>query len=153
MQVVRIADSTHALAAPSNWDEDKSGRCQTLHARLEEVDGVMFMRSAWEADASEIGWMLAGSRIVLGVTPIKTETGISHPVVHMGILPPPEDSAPAFTIRQFTNLKGVTICRAELFCRAGSAYAEIEMHGATIVEAAAAALHKVDELAREGGLI
>jgi hypothetical protein len=153
MQHVRIDNSTHTLPAPSNWDEDQSGRCGTLHARAEVIDGVQFLRSAWEADTREIGWQLVGAKIVLGVTPIRGATGLAHPVVHMGILPPPEDFAPAVTIRQYATLDGEPAIRVEMFTKGGVTFADLTLGTNDLASASALAIEAIEVEAKAQGWI
>ena len=43
------------LGAPRDWKEDAHGRCVGLFIRREQLNGVDFMRSAWEAEENEGG--------------------------------------------------------------------------------------------------
>lgn len=77
MRPARIENHTHALAPPSDWDAEANGFCGTLYARSENIQGVNFMRSAWDVETLEALKLAAGSRMILGVA------GSQHPVVHL----------------------------------------------------------------------
>ncbi len=72
-------------------------KCGTLFIRLELIDGLQFMRSAWYPTNAELAAINAGAPIILGIS-----TPNAHPVVHLeaGRLPsddpPHEDSELTF---------------------------------------------------------
>lgn len=60
----RIADATHYLGKPKNWDADKDGDCHGLAVRVVE-DNVF--QSAWEPTPGELETLNAGGLVILNV--------------------------------------------------------------------------------------
>jgi hypothetical protein len=102
------------LGAPSDWKPDQNGHCSALFVRDEEVNGVHYMRSAWEVDAHEAALLYAGARLTLGIA------GNSHPVVQLGMTELPVDFEPVVHARRFAALDGKPMVRVEmLFAHGG----------------------------------
>lgn len=150
MRAARISGAeAKPLGAPDNWTEETHGHCQALFIRREEISGVHFMRSAWDAEANEAHLMLAGAKLVLGVA------GHAHPVVHMTVGDLPSDFEPVMTARRFSDLHGKAMVRVEiLYPHAGGrrGFCEIEVEH-SLAEAVAVGIVRVETLAREKGWI
>lgn len=109
MQPTRIKDAEpRPLGAPSDWNEAENGHCGGLFVRREDVAGVPFMRSAWEASPADAGLLLAGARVHLGVA------GLTHPVVQLSVGDLPPDFEPVVTARRFTAPSGTPMVRVEI---------------------------------------
>lgn len=148
MQPAKIEGSTHTLRAPDGWDHENNGRCGALHVRAEEIEDTGFLRSAWDVNPDEAGWLLAGSKMVLGIA------GPVHPVVHMVIPPPPEDHTPVVTARHVTLPDGTDAMRIDMFFRGGkSAFAITKMGGLTRGEAIRDALDVIEGMPKQEGRI
>jgi len=149
----KIEGDSRPIGAPSNWNEAESGRCGALFVRHDVVGGLQFMTSAWEPDTNEIGWLLAGAKIQLGVS------ARQHPVVNLGVGDPPEDGLPVFTVRQSIDAEGKRSVRATIFIpptdsKGGAvAWADATVEGGSIGEAVGQAVDYAENLAREQGLI
>lgn len=154
MNPVIIPDATSVLPAPANWDSESNGRCGALHVRSEVIDGVQFLHSAWEPNTDEIGAMLVGAKVLLGVTPVRTgESSYSHPVVHLGTLETPAEAPPAITIRQFATLAGEPCIRVEMFCPKGKTFLDVAMANETLASATAFGVAECEARARLEGWI
>lgn len=106
----RISDPTTTLVAPQNWNEQAFGYCAGLPIRREEIQGVNFMRSAWEAEPDEALQLAAGGKIILGVSAPR------HPVVHMVVEPPPEQLTRTTLVREEITARGqLTVVVETLF--------------------------------------
>lgn len=139
------------IGAPENWDESQHGHCGALFVRFERVDGLDFMRSAWEIPLTEAHMLLCGSKLVLGVSaPI-------HPVLHMMVDRLPPDFQPCYLVRPFTNTTGKSMVRVEALFAGGDRLRRIfcEQHidegGLSI--ATGRGIEAVEELARQNGWI
>src|SRR3546814_3324345 len=114
------ADPT-PIGAPPNWSEEENGHCTALFVRKEKIDGIDFMRSAWDTDSGESIKTLAGAAVILGVS------ANEHPVVHMGVADLPEVFEPVIQARTFHDPKGhrklgtahvrTPVTNAHLVCR------------------------------------
>ena len=150
MRPTRIAGSEpKPLGAPADWSEETHGKCAALFIRREEVDGLPYMRSAWEVDPNEAGLLLAGAVVTLGIS------GTCHPVVQMGTAQLPEDFEPVVTARRFTNTGGHPMVRVEmLYPHDGGKRGTINVHvDGTLADAISTGVTKIEELAREQGWI
>lgn len=100
MLPARIEDADTALRPPADWDEAQNGRCGSLPIRVERIDGVQFMISAWEVSTDEAMVLLAGGKVQLGVS------GSAHPVVNLNVSPPSEQVWPVSMVREMLDNKG-----------------------------------------------
>lgn len=150
MRPARISGADpRPLGAPTDWREDENGHCGALFIRREVIDGVHYMRSAWEAEAPEAMAMLAGSRMTLGIA------GHCHPVVHLQVGELPADFLPVMTARRFSDLTGRPAVRVEmLFPHGGGRRAFCEVHvDGTLADAVATGIVRIEALARNEGWI
>ena len=102
-----IEDHSRRLSAPSDWKEEENGHCSALFIRDVEIDGLRYMRSAWEFTPLEAHQLLAGSKMVLGIS------GVTHPVCHLIVDDPPVRFDPVVVARRFTTAHGRPAVRAE----------------------------------------
>lgn len=110
MLPARIENPTATLNRPQNWNEQAFGHCAGLPIRMEEIQGVNFMRSAWEAEPDEALYLAAGGKIILGVSAPR------HPVVLMVVEPPPEQLTRTTLVREEINQHGrLTVVVETLF--------------------------------------
>ena len=148
MRPTRIANHTHAFSPPKDWDAETAGHCGTLFARAEVVDGVAYMRSAWETEHHEAGLFLAGAKMVLGIA------GQGHPVVHIALAQLPEDFEPVLTARHIIGPSGQRAVRVEMtFAHDGGrrAFSEILLAGCSFPAAVAKGAELILELADKEG--
>jgi hypothetical protein len=148
MLPVRIEGDATRLGAPHDWNDADHGRCGALWVRLDSVDGLPFMRSAWEPEADEAGLLLAGAKVHLGIC------GTSHPVVQVGIGPLPEDFLPPLTVEQAVTPEGVKSVKVAMFVPGGqriTAAATLGTDG--LGPAVALAIGEIETLARAEGLL
>lgn len=147
MRPAIIPDFTRKLAAPRDWDQEKLGQCVPLHIRDELDSGFRFMRSAWEPEGEEIGWLAAGGHLHVKVSGVE-----AHPAVSMIAQLPPEDSPPIVIARLVTKPNFPhQIVRVEIFVGAQSepplparhGWIEISLEGLTLAEAIAQGVAKV----------
>lgn len=137
------------LGAPEEWNEAKSGHVGDLFVRREEIEGIPFMRSAWEVEAAEAMKLFSGARLVLGVS------GQVHPVVHLMVDDLPPDFEPTVTARRFTSPDGHPWVRVEMMFPGGPsgyrrAYCEQHIDG-TLGDAVGVAIVRIEALARRHG--
>lgn len=149
MRTVRIDGADEKpLGAPEDWRPDQ-GHCGALFIRREVVDGSHFMSSAWVADPNEAARAYAGAPVILGVQ------GVEHPVVnmHVGALPP--DFDPVLHARRFHGPDGRPMVRVEIiFPHQGGRRGYVTEHvDGTLAVAVAAAITKIEQLARREGWI
>lgn len=151
MRPAKIARHTAALAPPPDWDPAENGHCGTLYVRGEQIDGVHFMRSAWDIEPHEAALMFAGAKLILGVA------GSAHPVVHLAIESMPEDFEPFVTARRVFNLDGTPAARVEILYPNGGApqrgFIEVQMEGRSFAVAVARGVNKIEKLAKQKGWI
>ncbi len=100
MLPAKIENHTAKFGAPSALTEPKVG---ILYIREELVDGLRFMRSAWQPTPAELAAINAGAPIILGIS-----TPNAHPVVHMtvGNIPSDDEPAPAADELTFAKVGG-----------------------------------------------
>jgi len=63
----RISGFTHALVAPTGWNEATDGNCCTLHVRMVQEGGHVAAQSAWEPTPEELAMLNAGGSVILSV--------------------------------------------------------------------------------------
>ena len=138
---------------PANWNEERDGPCQTLHVRVDHEQGGKFMTSAWRPEADEVGWMLAGANIHLGLS------APSHPVVRLTVATPPLEADPVYTIVPARELNGspsvlVTMYapRSGITRRGGSVWCQIEVKRGDLVAAVAQGMAQIEAKAKELGI-
>lgn len=148
MRAIRIAGADpRPLGAPPDWNEEEAGHCSALFIRREQIDGVHYMRSAWEVDHGEAALLYAGARLTLGVA------GQQHPVVHLGVADLPDDFEPVVHARRFTHADGRPCVRVEmLFPHEGGkrAFAEVHVDG-TLADAISLGVTQIEGFARKQG--
>lgn len=148
MRPVRIQGADpKPLGAPPDWNEERDGHCGALFIRREVINGVPYMRSAWEGELPEALSMLAGAALHLGIQ------GTEHPVVQVGVGPLPEDFSPTVVARRFTTITGEQAVRVEmLFPHAGGrrGYVEVLIES-TLGEAVSRAVGLLEQLAVKEG--
>lgn len=146
MRPAHIPGHTNILTAPTNWNKDEAGPCGSLYVRAEKIDGVNFMRSAWDVEVMEALRMACGSRMVLGIS------GSVHPVVHMEIGALPRDFEPVVMCRQVIDQHGKQAVRVDgLYATpepgAQHFWALVERKDMTFAQAAQLGLEAVEALA------
>lgn len=151
MNPVRIDGAiAEPLDAPDDWNRDENGICGRLFIRLDVEQGVPFMRSAWEASPEEALVLLAGAKVILGIS------GNRHPVVNLGVAQLPVDFAPVSTARQFVALDGTAAIRVDMLFDAQGGkrgFAEVRLEGRTWAEAVQQGIDLIVELARREGWV
>lgn len=139
------------LAAPADWDPATNGHCAGLFIRVDQSDGLTYMRSAWDVQHDETLHLLAGAKMVLGIS------GIQHPVVNMAVDQLPEDFQPAYTVRQIVTLGGIAAARVEgLYPAKGRPqriFVEEPIDAAGLSITVGRAIDKIEELARKNGWV
>lgn len=147
-----LAGATVPLGAPKNWDPERDGPCDVLHVRVDHEQAGTFMTSAWVAEPDEIGWLLAGGHVQLGVS------APSHPVVRMGVTAPPPESPPVYTITQAVQMTGKPAVRVTMYAprqgltrRGGTVWCEIEIQDGNLPAATAEAMRLIQRKAAELG--
>lgn len=105
----RHPSTTRSLGAPSDWDEDRSGRCSALPVADVEVEGEPYMESLWEPTPEELGALDMGEKVILRIR------GRAHPVVSVAVTAPQPETegmnpvarhnalAPALLLRLLTE--------------------------------------------------
>ena len=61
---LRIANATHKLGAPNEWNTERNGRCTELYVRV-TLNNVF--ESAWEPTPAEVAALVAGGRVILRI--------------------------------------------------------------------------------------
>lgn len=149
MQPTRISGADpRPLGAPQDWNEADHGHCGGLFVRRENVEGLAFMRSAWEVTPVEAGLLLAGARLTLGVS------GNCHPVVQLGVAEIPPDFEPVVYARRQTSVTGEAQVRVEMaFPPDGRrGYSTVPVLG-RLCDAVAAGVEHIELMARKEGWI
>ena len=148
MNPAKIDGDAIPLGKPGNWSDDDHGRCATLWVRLDVDNGVPFMRSAWDVEAEEAGWLLAGAKMQLGIC------GTSHPVVNLGLGPIPEDFAPPLTVQQMIQPDGARSARVTMYLPSRMRiFAEARIEDGGLGAAVAVAIHEIEAFGRREGLL
>lgn len=153
MQPVRIANSLpKPLGAPEDWDPEKHGHCGGLFVRIDNDrgNGLTFIRSAWEPDDREACLLLAGGKVILGVS------GTCQPVVSLQVAQVPEDFDPVVTARRIVTPTGYRRVRVEMLYpnrkEARRAFAEIPIEdGVSFAASTAEGIAECEALARQDG--
>lgn len=138
------------LGAPPDWNPETSGHCAGLFVRRENIGGLPFMRSAWEVDAIEAAYLLAGASIGLGVQ------GHQHPVVNLGVLPLPDDFEPVIYSRRYTAPDGRPCLHVEMLIAADGPrriFSNVLIGDNGLAPAMALAVEQIEQLARTRGWI
>jgi hypothetical protein len=144
----KIEGDAIRLGAPRDWSDAEYGKCGALWVRIDSVDGLPFMRSAWELEADEAGLLLAGAKVQLGIC------GTTHPVVQLGLGPLPEDFIPPLTVQQAVSPEGVKSVKVVMFVPGGqriTAAATLGTDG--LGPAVALAIGEIEKLALAEGLL
>lgn len=138
------------LAAPDDWNEAESGHCGALFVRREQVDGVHYMRSAWDVEHSEAAFLYAGAKLTLGVA------GLQHPVVQLGVSALPDDFEPVVHARRYTDTRARPCVRVDmLFPHGGGqrAYSNVLVGEDGLAPAVALGIEQIETFARTHGWI
>lgn len=155
MRPAKIDRHTVALHPPRDWDREVNGHCGVLYVREEKLDGVSFMRSAWEVEPHEAALIFAGAKLITGIAGAVERTG--HPVINLALESLPEDFAPFVTARQFATLTGQPAVRVEvLYPNRGDpqrGMVEVALEGLGLAGATARGIEEVEALARREGWI
>lgn len=150
MRVRRISGADpQPIAAPPDWNEETHGHCTALFVRRETINGIEFMRSAWEGEGGEALLILAGAAVVLGVAADR------HPVVNMGVAELPDYFDPVMQSQCFVTPGGARAVRVEmLFCHDGGrkAFASVLIDG-TLADAVSTGITRIEAYARKEGWI
>jgi hypothetical protein len=102
MQPAIIQGHNRTFSAPSGC-----GGVGTLFVRAETDDGLYLLRSAWEAEQGEVGFLLAGAKLHLGIN------AQIHPIVNLRVSDLPEDFQPVMTARRLNCPARGPIARVE----------------------------------------
>jgi hypothetical protein len=145
----RIEGTTYPVGQPENWTEATHGPCQALHVREDDEGGLRVMRSAWEVESDEAGWLLAGANLQIGISAPR------HPVVMMGLGPTPLEGQPVYTIRLITSLRGEPGVHVAMYApkaglatkTGGKVWAEAAIVGGDLGEAVKEALAEIAAVA------
>lgn len=85
MKPTSIAGATRKLGAPSDWNAERDGECETIEIRDEAIDGGgNLVQSAWMPDEAERQALYHGQPVILHVW------GSNMPPVAMTVEPQPE---------------------------------------------------------------
>ena len=118
----RISDSTFRAVPPGDWDSAGQGECGTLHVRVdgESDTAIGFLTSAWEPNGDEIGALLAGAKIEIGISAPR------QPVMRVGVGKPLDDFPPVWTIVPVASRSGSPAVKVTCFTRHGQVWATSE---------------------------
>lgn len=139
-----IKGHTHRFTAPEGRPE-----VVTLFVREDNEDGFQMLRSAWEAEQAEVGMLLAGAKLHLGMAVAV------HPVVNLMVADLPEDFDPVFTARSFRCSKRGAVLRVEAFIPRSPNGLRIWVEQpivAGFAAAFAASVAEIEKKAREAGV-
>ena len=150
MRAVRIQGADPIpLGAPADWSEETHGHCGALFVRRDRINGIGYMRSAWEAEATEAHLLLAGAPLHLGVA------GNCHPVVQLGVGDLPVDFDPVMTARRFSDLTGRPMVHVEMVYPHGGGrrgFCDVPVDG-TLADAVSTGVTRIEALAKERGWV
>ena len=148
MTPARIEGDAFPLGKPRDWKDDEHGRCSTLWVRRDIEQGVPFLRSAWDVDSNEAGWLLAGAKVQFGLCVPQ------HPVINVGLGPIPEDFAPPVTVQQIVKPDGQRVARVTMFMpNRQTIFAEVTIEPEGLGAAVKLAIDEIEALGeREGWL-
>lgn len=144
MQPAIIKGHTRQYTAPVGRPE-----VATLFVREEVVDGHPVIRSAWDAEQKEVGLLLAGAKVVLGIV------AEVHPVVNLGVTDLPDDFDPVFTARRFRCPTRGNVARVEALVCAPPEHIRFWAEEPIVVgfgDAFASAIASIEARAREKGI-
>lgn len=147
MRSARIEGAAVPLGKPANWDDDQMGHCGTLWVRPDVESGVHFMRSAWDVEAHDAGYLLAGAKVELGIA------GSTHPVVNLRLGPLPDTFEPPLTVTRERRTDGEPVVCVRMFFAQGIILARARAMGSGIGSAVADAIDEIERLGREQGWI
>lgn len=146
MTPARIEGDAFPLGKPANWNDDENGKCSTLWVRRDVDQGVPFLRSAWDVDSDEAGWLLAGAKVQFGLCVPQ------HPVINVGLGPIPEDFAPPVTVQQIIKPNGGRATRVTMFLpNRQKIFAEAWIGDEGLGAAVKFAIDEIEALARREG--
>lgn len=150
MEPVRIPGALpKPLGAPDDWTEE-NGKCRGLFIRPQMINGVHFMQSAWEASPEEAGLLLAGGKMVLGIS------GVQHPVVQLGVAELPEEFPPVVTARPVVDIVGNSGVQVDMLFAYGGGrrgVSRMALEGRGFATAVAEGIEQIEALARREGWI
>lgn len=135
------------IGAPKDWTPETHGNCAALFVRLDDDNGLRFMRSAWEPTARDVGMMLAGSPVNLGIcAPL-------HPVVQVDV-PEPEGAVdPVMTMRPVVGPRGERAVRLDMFFTGVHLYVEVDQpEGCSVFEAVKTGVERMQQLADQNSV-
>jgi hypothetical protein len=140
------------IGKPRNWDESIQGKCHGLPVRYDQQGPITFMRSAWEPTDAELAHLVAGGKVLLGIS------AAVHPVVSMGVSSATIDEGqkplPHYLLKEAIDADGKRWCRAIVVVGDISFPAGMEITSAIDFPIAAARLLKaLDVHLRERGLV
>lgn len=148
MTPVRIDGDAKPLGAPPDWKEADHGRCATLWVRMDDDNGLPFMRSAWEVTSEEAGLLLAGAKVQLGIC------APAHPVVNLGLGPVPDDFPPPLTVEQFRLPTGAKAVRVTMYLPGPrKVFSTVQLGDDQLGPAVAVGIAEIEKLAKAEGLI
>lgn len=84
MTPARIENATTVLGAPAGWEDQTDLPCAGLPVRVDIVEGMPCLVSAWTPLPEEIAAIVAGGAVILHIFQDQ------HPVVALGVSRPPE---------------------------------------------------------------
>lgn len=145
MNPVRIAGADVALGAPEKWADDEHGRCATLWVRRDVENGLPFLRSAWEVTSSEVGLLLAGATVQLGIL------GQTHPVVNLGLGPIAEEFEPPMIVERTVHHGAAAVRVSMFFPNAQRVWAEAYVEPNGLGSAVKYAVEQIEERAKQEG--
>lgn len=140
------------IGAPDDWNPDQNGHCAALFVRCDQVDGIRYLRSAWETTPSEALSLLAGGKVELGLATR------AHPVTSLGVSMPADGCNPAMSVRFLSEPNGTPYIRVEALYPSTPPvilYCEVrpKANGMSNAQGVAHAIEQIEELARSKGLI
>ncbi len=80
----RIANATHRLGAPQNWDADRGGNCTSLMCRVvqDKEGGAPVYESAWEPTPAELAMLNKGGSLILRIVGMQPPVALyAEPIV------------------------------------------------------------------------
>jgi hypothetical protein len=153
MRPTIIPDHTRKMTPPKDWDQSK-GAIGTLYVRDELDAGIQRMRSAWEPEGNEAGWLIAGGHLHVSIA------GHTHPVIALAAQLPPEDSPVMITAQPIVKeVGGKPAVRVEMYFPATSdpvaiakhGWAEIDLEGISLAEATASGILAIQSMVAAQG--
>ncbi len=149
MRPIRISGADpKPLNAPPDWNEAEAGHCGALFIRRETLDGINYMRSAWEVDGVDVAFLLGSASLTLGVS------GSCHPVVQLGVSALPDDFEPVVSARRYNDPQARACVRVEMlfpYENGKRAYADVLIGDAGFAAAVALGISQIEGYARKNG--